>query len=115
LGVNIQFKIVGFDLYTNIAGEYKLNDALIQKATGENEAIWTAAKNEVVLRFLLLLPDDLDDFSGTEVGEIVSRNFGLSWTDGSKIRNGNSLKQWALWVQEGILTSSIPAPPGRQK
>ena len=104
-----------FDLYTNIAGEYKLNDALIQKATGENEAIWTAAKNEVVLRFLLLLPDDLDDFSGTEVGEIVSRNFGLSWTDGSKIRNGNSLKQWALWVQEGILTSSIPAPPGRQK
>lgn len=36
--------------------------------------------------------------SGTEVGAAVAERFGLSWSEGSKLRCGSALKRWARWI-----------------
>jgi hypothetical protein len=104
-----------FDLISIVNDVVTLNRAAIDKFGGFNEAVWTSAKNEPVIIICIDLIQDSPSISGAALGEAISSEYEMGWTPGSLQRNGNSLRQWALWVNEGINTSSIPAPPGRKK
>ncbi|MCT8861567.1 hypothetical protein, partial [Shewanella xiamenensis] len=92
-----------------------LNRAAVDKFGGFEEAVWTSAKNEPVIAVCISYIQDNPSISASALGEAVSSKYEMRWTPGSLQRNGNSLRQWALWVNEGINTSSIPTPPGRKK
>ncbi|WP_286300762.1 restriction endonuclease [Vibrio apostichopi] len=97
----------------NDAGSYAINHALIDKHGGDVEALWIAAKNEpAVQKCIEYLSNDLS-LNGAKVGELIANDFGLTWKEGSRKRGGNSIRQWSLWVKQGIEDSSIPSLPGR--
>ncbi|HCE2702334.1 restriction endonuclease [Vibrio alginolyticus] len=97
----------------NADNDYSINKALIDKHGGEVEALWVAAKNEPsVQKCLEYLSTDCS-LNGAKVGELIAEDFNLSWKEGSMLRGGNSIRQWSLWVKQGIEESIIPTLPGR--
>lgn len=104
-----------FDLASVEGEKVSLNTTSIKKHGGYREAVWTSAKNEPVLVKCTEKLNGEPNITGPELGKFVSIEYGLTWTPASMQRNGNSLKQWASWVNEGISRSIIPAPPGRLK
>jgi hypothetical protein len=102
-----------FDLVSVHNGIISLNTESINKYGGALESIWSVAKNEGSLIKCIEILRQYSDISVRDLAEIISTEFGLKWSEGSKIRNGGILKQWSTWVKEGIETSNIPAPPGR--
>ena len=104
-----------FELISIVEESVTLNRVAIDKFGGFNEAVWTAAKNEPVIGDCIDFIQESPSISGPDLGEAISNKYGMGWTTGSVQRNGNSLKQWSLWVNEGVNTSNIPAPPGRKK
>ncbi|EJL6475494.1 restriction endonuclease [Vibrio cholerae] len=104
-----------FDLISIVDDVVTLNRAAVDKFGGFEEAVWTSAKNEPVIAVCISYIQDNPSISASALGEAVSSKYEMRWTPGSLQRNGNSLRQWALWVNEGINTSSIPTPPGRKK
>lgn len=89
------------------------NSESIEKSGGFKEAIWAAAKNESSLLRCVELLQDGTDIHGKVLADLISNEYQLNWSEGSKIRNGGILKQWSQWVKEGMETSKIPTPPGR--
>ncbi len=104
-----------FDLISTIEDRVTLNSAAIDKFGGFNEAVWTSAKNEPVIAICIDCIQENPSISGPALGKTISNKYEMGWTAGSAQRNGNSLKQWSLWINEGITTSNIPVPPGRKK
>ena len=92
-----------------------LNIPLINEFGGYMEAVWTSAKNEPVIAKCIKKINQEPNILGHELGEFISNEYNLNWTAASMQRNGHSLKQWSIWVKEGIVNSSIPVPPGRNK
>ncbi len=90
-----------------------LNSESISKSGGNKEAIWAAAKNESSLLSCIEIMQENPEISTKDMASLISDDYGLNWSDGSKIRNGNILKQWSSWVTEGMNLKGIPAPPGR--
>ena len=89
------------------------NTESIEKSGGAKEAIWAAAKNESsLLRCVDILQDNPNILAKDIAVKIADEN-NLKWSEGSKARNGGILKQWSLWVKEGVELSEIPEPPGR--
>jgi hypothetical protein len=104
-----------FELVTIKDSEVFPNSESIEKSGGAKEAIWAAAKNEgSLLRCVDILQDDPNILAKDMAAKISDEN-NLKWSEGSKTRNGGILKQWSLWVKEGLEMPEIPAPPGRPK
>ncbi|MFP3977626.1 restriction endonuclease [Marinobacter sp. KMM 10035] len=90
-----------------------LNSESILKSGGNKEAIWAAAKNESsLLRCIEIMQED-PEISAKDLAGLISDDYSLNWSDGSKVRNGNILKQWSTWIKEGMDLKGIPSPPGR--
>ena len=104
-----------FELISIVDEKVTLNRVAVEKFGGFNEAVWTAAKNEPVIGVCIGFIQEQPSISGPALGEEISNKYEMGWTIGSAKRNGNSLRQWSLWVSEGITASNIPVPPGRKK
>ncbi len=112
---NSIFVLDRFDLIYKEGDSIKLNPGSVKKLGGTNSAIWSAAKNEpAIVKCIEKLNID-NSITGLELGNYVSAEYQMNWTDASRTRNGNSLKQWSTWVKEGMDSSLIPEPPGRAK
>lgn len=74
---------------------------LQESIEGLSIAVWLAqkAKNTPTLR---LVESVGRQRSAYEIGVAVSEHFGLRWSEGSLLRNGSAMRQWARWC-EGIL------------
>lgn len=102
-----------FELVT-VKGDVVLpNSDSINKSGGIKEAIWAAAKNESSLIKCVNIFQDAPNTHASDIAAYISDEYGLNWSEGSKTRNGRVLKQWSLWVKEGIEKSEVPLPPGR--
>lgn len=93
----------------------KLNFQALTKFGGIREAIWTHAKNEEAISSCIELLKNDSKISGSDLGYFIAQKFNLNWTDSSKARTGNALRQWANWIIEGTEKAKIPDPPGRKK
>lgn len=102
-----------FELVTVENGVVVINYASLDKFGGPLESIWSVAKNERSLIKCIEVLKLNPNISTKELAGFISNEFGLNWSEGSNARNGGSLKQWSIWVKEGIDTSTIPNPPGR--
>lgn len=102
-----------FELVSIKGNKINLNNTSIDKYGGITEAIWSLAKNESSLARCIEILIKTPNITTKELAKQISDEFGLNWSEGSKTRNGGILKQWSGWVNEGIKTSTIPAPPGR--
>lgn len=102
-----------FGLVTVKNGDVFLNSDSISKSGGAKEAIWAAAKNENSLLRCIEIVQDNPDISSKDMAAKISGEYKLNWSEGSKTRNGGILKQWSMWVKEGMELSGIPTPPGR--
>lgn len=107
--------LIRFNLVEIENGAAKLNLQALAKFGGIQEAVWTSAKNEATISKCIELLKNNSEISGLELGDLVSEEFNLNWTDSSKARTGNALRQWANWINEGSEKAQIPEPPGRKK
>ncbi|MEI8632927.1 hypothetical protein P4S72_14900 [Vibrio sp. PP-XX7] len=102
-----------FELVTVTDGCVFVNTDSISKSGGAKEAIWAAAKNEnSLLRCTEILQAE-PNISVKNIAAQISDEYNLNWSAGSKTRNGGILRQWSLWIKDGIESSSVPTPPGR--
>ena len=90
-----------------------LNIPSIDKYGGHIEAIWTSAKNEPVVVTCIEKLSHEPTISGLDLGQHISIMYEMNWAIASQKRYGNSLRQWSIWVKEGMTMPSIPSPPGR--
>lgn len=102
-----------FELVTVVDNFIFINSDSILKSGGAKEAIWAAAKNESSLLRCIEILQESPGIGAKEIAARISDEYNLNWSDGSKTRNGGILRQWSLWVKEGMDSSSIPTPPGR--
>src|SRR5690606_13446864 len=102
-----------FELVTVTDGCVFINTDSISKSGGAKEAIWAAAKNENSLLRCIEIVQAEPDISVKNIAAKISDEYNLYWSEGSKTRNGGILRQWSLWIKEGIESSSVPIPPGR--
>lgn len=102
-----------FELVTVKNDVVFLNSDSITKSGGAKEAIWAAAKNESSLLRCIEIAKDNPGISAKDIAAQISDEYNLNWSEGSKTRNGGILKQWSLWVKEGMELSGVPIPPGR--
>lgn len=112
---NSIFILDRFDLITKENNEVKPNLGSINKLGGSSAAVWSLAKNEPAIAKCIEKLSQNPNITGVELGDFLSSEYQMPWTDASKTRNGNSLKQWSSWVKDGIDSSLIPEPPGRAK
>ncbi len=92
-----------------------LNSEALTKFGGVPEAVWTLAKSEAAITKCMDVLKKDPQITGVELGTRISTEFNLAWTDGSRARTGNALKQWAMWITQGSDDARIPDPPGRKK
>lgn len=102
-----------FDLVNENGKQLTLNTQAISKYGGYHEAIWTSAKNEESIVKCINSIQQKPSMSALDLGAYVAEEYGMGWTTASRQRNGNALRQWAMWVKKGIDSSTIPPPPGR--
>ena len=79
------------------------------------EVIWAAACDEKAVKSVIYYLKEHPTVDGQTVGEFVNQEFNRDWSVASKKRVGNGLRQWALWVMNGMRGEEIPEPPGRTK
>lgn len=99
-----------FGLVTTKNGVTYLKVDSISKSGGNKEALWAAAKNEKSIQQCIALLKEQPQISSKKIAKFISDEYMLNWSDGSILRNGNILKQWSVWVIEGIEASNIPEP-----
>lgn len=99
-----------FELVTVKAGIVYLRSDVISKSGGNKEAVWAAAKNEQSIQKCIALLKEDPQVNFKIIAERMSYEYKLNWSDASIMRNGNILKQWSLWVIEGIEGSNVPEP-----
>jgi hypothetical protein len=102
-----------FEMITLVEGSFKINVELIKKNGGVVETLWILAKNEQsVIKCIEQLSID-ETLNGLSIGEFINSEYSLNWKKNSKLRGGNSLRQWSLWIKQGLDEVQIPALPGR--
>jgi hypothetical protein len=110
---NALYVLQRFELVTVDHGLVTLNVGSIEKSGGNKEAIWASAKNESSFLTCIELMRVNPNSDAKKIAEEISNQFGLKWSEGSKVRNGGILKQWSTWVKEGFELTTVPIPPGR--
>ncbi len=53
------------------------------------------------------------NFPGIKLGEYLSEKYSLGWTEPSKRRNGNGIRQWSIWLLNDLSDTRVPKAPGR--
>jgi hypothetical protein len=96
-------------------GTYHTNTQHINNFGDIVSAVWACSKNEPALTQCLKKLELNADITGLEMGIYISGLYSLNWSEASKQRNGNSLRQWSIWLADGLKKAAIPAPPGRVK
>lgn len=104
-----------FQLISSSGSSLLINMAAIQRAGGQAEALWTAAKNEDTLMKCVRYLQGKSDASAKDLGVYISNIFDLRWVDASTVRYGNVLRQWAKWLDEGIDHVQLPTTRTRKK
>lgn len=79
-----------------------------------DELVWQCAREEETLEFVCDFLNEKPNSSGVQVGAFVNDCYKTNWSDGSKMRTGNSLKTWATWIIAGETQESVPSAPGRR-
>ena len=79
------------------------------------EIVWETACSEKTIQATIDYLENHPTADGRSVGDFINREYKRDWSAGSKLRIGNSLRQWAIWVLNGIQQQRIPKPPGRIK
>ncbi|MBE8607679.1 restriction endonuclease [Vibrio cyclitrophicus] len=102
-----------FELVVIEKNNYMLALDRINKFSNYSEAIWISANSETILLEIVKLIESNNGISGKDIGNFLSDKYDLSWAEASRIRNGGSIRQWALWLYEGKVNSEIPKCPGR--
>lgn len=110
---NVLSVLKRFELISFKDDKVILKKSSIEKYGSPTAAVWSLAKNEPAIRECVELIKRKPDCSTFEIGEEVSEIFNLTWSDGSKLKNGGILRQWSSWIRKGIETSTVPSPPGR--
>ncbi|SOB78073.1 Restriction endonuclease [Marinobacter sp. LV10R510-11A] len=102
-----------FELVVIEKNNYMLALDRINKFSNYSEAIWISANSESILLEVVKLIESNKAVSGKDIGNVLADKYDLSWAEASRIRNGGSIRQWALWLYEGKVNSEIPKCPGR--
>jgi len=89
------------------------NLATISKAGGPLESIWACAGLEDSIIEARKYIESNPSITGKDIGKYMNKKYYLSWRQGSEMRNGNGVKQWADWIIEGHKNANIPPAPGR--
>lgn len=92
---------------------YFVDEVKLQKFSERREALWISANTEEVLLDIVKLLELNHQLSGKEIGDFIAEKHEFSWSDGSKIRYGGAMRQWASWLYEGKNSNEIPECPGR--
>ena len=90
---------------------YFVDDTKLNKFSDKKEAVWASANSEEVLLDVVLLLDLDDQLSGKQIGDFISEKYDLNWTDGSILRSGCAIRQWALWLRHGRNSPEIRVCP----
>lgn len=107
--------LLRFEIVSIIEAKVVLNNKVIEKYGGIKETVWGIAKNEKsIVKCLEILNLD-SNVKGIDLGNQINVFFDLNWTQASMRRSGNALRQWSMWILEGIKKSDVPTPPGRSK
>jgi len=97
----------------NEAQDYRAIEETMQIGSSA-EAIWKMANEEPAIAFVVDKLKGAPMLTGIELGEQVAGNFDREWSQGSRQRVGNSLRQWAAWLLlPETRYGEIPTPPGR--
>lgn len=113
IGRNPLTALKRFGLIQIHAERLSLISESVNKYGGSLEAIWSLAKNEESLARCIEIIKQQPNIATKELARTISDEYMLDWAEGSLIRNGGILRQWSIWIKEGIEKSVIPAPPGR--
>ncbi len=101
------------DLVTDKNNLVTLNLDVIKKSGGRKEAIWEAVKTEMSVLRCIELMKEFPNIDAKGIAEKISFENNLNWKIKSKARYGVALRQWSLWIKEGIELSNIPEPRER--
>lgn len=102
-----------FGLCLKEGDEYVIDDTYFSDYNDSVKAIWSLANQEPILKQAVRVLTINARISGFELADILNEEYDLKWTQSSKIRNGNGIKQWSSWLLEGNQSGHIPPPPGR--
>lgn len=91
--------------------KYFVDEAKMQKFPEKKEALWISANSEEVLLDAEKLLESDNKLSGKDIGDFIAEKHDLNWTEGSKVRNGGAIRQWALWLHQGRNSHEIPEFP----
>ncbi len=105
--------LVCFRIVENTNRTYKVRD----KYSGQRplSILWDSVKEESILKKISIFLKQNPFENGYAVGEFCNKIFKKDWSEATKKRNGNSLRQWTLWLMKGEGKSEIPNPLGRAK
>ena len=96
-------------------GTYHTNTQQINNFGDIVSAVWGCSKDEPTLTQCLKKLELDEDITGLEMGIYISALYSLNWSEASRQRSGNSLRQWSIWLADGLKMAGIPTPPGRAK
>jgi hypothetical protein len=111
---NAAMTLRSLQVITNIDGKYSLTDHYERRRKAAVEIVWDAVSKETILLQLIDYLHSHPSASGDSVGQFVNDKYERIWSPASKLRIGNSLKQWAQWLMVGKQEGYIPEPPGRR-
>lgn len=69
-----------------------------------------AAERSASIQFVRTLITTKPNLRGRDVGDAVALEFKATWSLGSKLRNGNALRNWALWANGSGRATKPPEP-----
>lgn len=91
--------------------EYRVSSAGAT-ARSSLEAVWLAARKEPTIVKVVEYLRENPSRSDSEIGSLIEAIHERKWSDASRTRVGNGLRQWAGWILSGEHRSDIPEPPG---
>ena len=99
----------------NVNGKYEIMECEERESAFSKKMVWNAAQKSSVLQKVVEYLRKKPSANGYDVGEFVCNEYKRDWSVASVRRIGNSLRQWAHWLMQGINKNTIPEPLGRKK
>jgi hypothetical protein len=99
-------------IIVNVSGEYRISQSLEPMTQSAAEIVWNKASVQPIMSKLVEHLRQHPTASGTSLGILVNDEYQRNWASSSMIRIGNSLRQWAVWIMNGLDGGDVPPPPG---
>ena len=109
---NAAATLKGLRIVFDLEGKCILDEEYVGLDKTALEIVWDASNKVDILLKLCDFLKTHPTASGRDVGEYVSKVYERNWAEASKMRTGNSLKQWAQWIMLGLGQKDIPEPLG---